>query len=242
MEIPGKPQLFLIHFAGGNEYSFRFMIPYLKNFEVIPLELPGRGNRIKEPLLTDYERAADDIYQQIVSKQSSSPYLIYGHSLGAYLTLTVANKLEKINRAPACIIVSGNPGPGVRENRKRYLFEQDEFIKELRRLGAFPEQLIENKELFSFFEPILRADFELAEKEDVTPAKAINIPIYALMGSTEENTDKIENWKRFTNSGFQSEILEGNHFFIFKHGEYLARIMDQCYKKARMRQKQLTIK
>jgi external thioesterase TEII len=45
-----KPQLFLLHFAGGSCYSFQFMLPYLKDFNVLPIELPGRGRRIKESL------------------------------------------------------------------------------------------------------------------------------------------------------------------------------------------------
>ncbi len=50
-----KTQLFLLHFAGGNYYSFRFMFPQLNEFEIIPVELPGRGKRMKENLLKDFD-------------------------------------------------------------------------------------------------------------------------------------------------------------------------------------------
>lgn len=224
-----KPQLFLLHFAGGNAYSFQFMLPYLKDFEVIQLELPGRGKRIKEKLLSEYQEAAEDMYQQILAKQTSLVYLIYGHSLGAYLTLRVARMLENVGRAPAYILVSGNPGPGIRDSKKRYLFDHNEFVKELRSLGGVPEEIFQNKELFDFFEPILRADFELAERNDMPEETAVSIPLYALMGTKEEDGDKISNWKRFTNSSFQSELLEGDHFFIFKHPQHIATLIKQCY-------------
>ena len=133
-----KPQLFLLHFAGGNCYSFKFLLPYLKDFDVIQLELPGRGNRINEALITEYDQAAADIYRQILSKLTNSAYLIYGHSLGAYLALRVTHMLEKVGQAPVYMLVSGNPGPGIRENRKRYLLEKEEFILELRCLGGIP--------------------------------------------------------------------------------------------------------
>lgn len=224
-----KPQLFFLHFAGGNSYSFQFILPHLIDFEVIQLELPGRGRRVNEKLLNEYQEAAEDVYQQILLKQTSPIFLIYGHSLGAYLTLRVARMLEKVGRAPAYILVSGNPGPGIRENKKRYLFEHKDFVKELRSLGGVPEEVFLNKELFDFFEPILRADFELAEKNDMPEETAVDIPMYALMGTEEEDRDKISNWNRFTNSSFRSELLEGDHFFIFKHPQRIATLIKQCY-------------
>ena len=49
-----KPQLFLLHFAGGNKYSFNFLKKYLESaFELVSIELPGRGDRMSEKLITD---------------------------------------------------------------------------------------------------------------------------------------------------------------------------------------------
>jgi external thioesterase TEII len=226
-----KTQLFLLHFAGGNSYSYQFMLPYLDDFDVIQLELPGRGNRIKETLFTEFDLAAEDIYQQIMARQTSPDYLIYGHSLGSYLALRVTGMLEKAFRPPAYLLVSGNPGPGVRDSKKRYLYGREAFIEELRLLGGVPDELFEHEELFDFFEPILRADFELAEKNNMSEDKPVNSPIYALMGSEEEDVDKLSNWHKFTNSDFQCEVLEGNHFFILNHPQRITHLIKQCYKK-----------
>jgi surfactin synthase thioesterase subunit len=57
-----KAQLFLLHFAGGNIYSFNTITPGLKNLEVIPLELPGRGRRMQKGLLKDFDLAANDFF------------------------------------------------------------------------------------------------------------------------------------------------------------------------------------
>src|SRR5262249_8544650 len=108
-----RPQLFLLHFAGGNCYSFQFIMPLLQRFEIIPLELPGRGRRMKESLLKDFDLAAQDIYHQLTGKLTSASFIIYGHSMGAYLALRVANMLEKAGKFPAFVIVSGNAGPGI---------------------------------------------------------------------------------------------------------------------------------
>jgi external thioesterase TEII len=224
-----KPQLFLLHFAGGNCYSFHFMIPLLKDFQVIPLELPGRGKRINETLLKDFDLAAQDIYNQIINKLTSSNFLIYGHSMGAYLALRVSNMLEKANAFPSYVIVSGNPGPGIKNSKKRYLLGQADFMQALKRLGGIPKEVFENAELLGFFEPILRADFEIAENNELSMEPVVNASIYAMMGSQEEEVEKISNWARYTRSQFNFEILEGDHFFIHKHPLKITHIIKNCY-------------
>jgi len=136
-----RPQLFLIPFAGGSHYSFQFITPFLDEFEVIPLELPGRGKRLGEALLRDFDIAAQDILNQVMVKLKNSTYLIYGHSMGAYLSLRVSGLLERLGRPPAYLIVSGNPGPGALDrmpSKRRYLMKPDEFKAELREIGGMP--------------------------------------------------------------------------------------------------------
>lgn len=229
-----KTQLFLIPFAGGNSYSYNFLIPYLKDYDVVTLELPGRGRRIKESLLTEFDHAAEDIFKQILSKQTSSFFIIYGHSLGTGIGLRVANMLEKINRAPAYLVFTGNPGPGIRENRKLYLYEKLEFIDEIKKLGGLPDELRSNDEFIDFIEPVFRSDFELAERNLLANEPAVNIPIYSIMGDLEKNVTDISNWKRFTTANFHSEVLFGNHFFIYDHPERIANVLQQCIENVRV--------
>lgn len=225
-----KPQLFLLHFAGGNYYSFQFLLPYLTGFEAIPLELPGRGKRMGQPLLKDFDSAADDFFRQIKAKLSSVPFMLYGHSMGSYMALRSSNLLEKEGRPPAALVVSGNAGPGMpgRIKKGRHLMPRDEFKEELRKIGGVPEDFLENDDLFSFFEPILRADFEIAEEHALDEEPPTGAPLFALMGSEEKNVESIGNWSRFTRSSFRSEILSGDHFFIQKHPQRIASILRDC--------------
>lgn len=226
-----KTQLFLLHFAGGNRYSFQFMAPFLKDFEVIALELPGRGMRVNENLLKDFELAAQDIYNQITNRLTSPKFVIYGHSMGAYLALRVSNMLEKIDKSPAYLFVSGNSGPGNSDRKNRFLLENDDFLEEVKKLGGISDEFIENKELLEFFVPILKADFEIAEKNEIEMESAIQAPLHAMMGSEEEKVEEISNWGRFTKSNFSYEILKGDHFFINNHPEKIAHIIKSHYDK-----------
>jgi len=224
-----KPPLFLLHFAGGNRYSFQFLVSHLKNFDIVIPELPGRGRRMEEPLLKDFDQAAADLYRQIIRKLPSRPFMIYGHSMGAYLALRVTNMLERAGTTPSYLFVSGNAGPGVREEKKRYLLEHDEFWLEIRNLGGLPKEFLESEELFEVFEPILKADFEIAERNGLADEPPVSCPLFAMMGDKEEQVELIENWSRFTSLKFQYEVLEGDHFFIHKHAGRISRIIEKAF-------------
>lgn len=232
MYLQEKPQLFLLHFAGGSCYSFEFLREKLDSyFDFIPLELPGRGKRHNEQLLLEKEQTISDYYEQIRSRRNNQPYLIYGHSMGATLGLSVAYKMEQIGDPCNKLIVSGNPGPGVEKlDKQRYLMEDTEFKEILKTLGGIPETVLENEELYSFFSPIIRADFQVLEKDEYSEEGILlNIPIVALMGDDEDKVEQINNWNRFTTNDFSYEILLGNHFFIHNNSMKLSEVIkDSC--------------
>lgn len=222
-------QLFFLHFAGGNCYSFDFLIKEINKItnrvDFIPLELPGRGNRMDELLLFNKREAIDDYLKQIKNKRNGQHFVIYGHSMGATLGLSIVKKMEDAGDPPIQFIATGNPGPGVKyynnkqsSNEKKYLLKDEEFKEELRKLGGVPEVVLTNDELFSFFSKIIRADFQvLEEDEDYEKDVVINTPLNALMGDEENTSNQIDNWSNYTTSSFKGQVLPGNHFFIHKN-------------------------
>jgi len=230
MNIKPKPNLFLLHYAGGNFYSYNFIKPYLNGqFNFIPIELPGRGKRMREKLLFDKDLAVADVLSQILKNMNSNPFLIFGHSMGAYLGFQVVEELEKRNLSPLCFIASGNPGPNIKNDKQRYDLPKDEFISELKILGGTENEILKDDELFEFFEPVIRADFEVVEKEigNVIDSK-ISTPIFACMGDKEKFCDQIQNWRQHTTGSFRSKLFEGNHFFIHNHAQEIAKLIRQC--------------
>ncbi len=225
----------MLHFAGGSSHSFVFLTSKIsQKFEVHTLELPGRGKRFKEQLLTNSQEAIDDYVQQIRAKRNGKPFIIYGHSMGAALGLFVAKKLEDFTDYPEALITTGNPGLGVKDEEeekrgKRHLMNDEDLKKELRRLGGVPEEVLGNEELYDFFSPIIRADFQVAEEGYATENIVIKAPIKTIMGTEEKCSDRLDNWKRFTASYCNCELWEGNHFFINDHPEALVRILEKSF-------------
>ncbi|MEP0264425.1 alpha/beta fold hydrolase [Dokdonia sp.] len=226
-----KIQIFLLHFAGGSCYSFDFLKSGLQNnFECHALELPGRGKRNQEDYLFNKIDAILDYVAQIKRLRNDQPYIIYGHSMGATLGLSVAKKMEEHLDAANILVVSGNPGPGANQKDiQRHALSDPEFKEELRSLGGVPEEVLENEDLYNFFSPIMRADFEILEKNrDSEVGLVINTPIFAIMGDQEETVGEIENWKMYTSRKFDCQIVSGNHFFIHSQVETLTQIINEC--------------
>lgn len=232
-----KVQVFLLHFAGGNCYSYDFLKKKISNehAEVYALELPGRGKRYNEDLILNKDEAIDDYVAQIKKKRNGLPYIIFGHSMGATLGLSVAHRMELEHDPPVKLVVSGEAGPGTEDKNtsplknKWHSLPDDEFKEVLRELGGIPEEVLENPVLFDYFGPIIRADFEVLEKHRGADRHIkINIPLHAVMGNDEDFFEYIDNWKNFTTAQFKSQLLPGNHFFIYDHpGELISILFEQ---------------
>lgn len=223
-----KKQLFLLHFAGGSCYSFEFLRAYLTDFEFIPVELPGRGRRIHEKLLYNFEDASNDLFRQITKMLKTPEFLIYGHSLGALLAINVAKMLEHTGNPPLHIIATGNPGPGIKDYSCVFSLSKEDFKEYLKSMGGLPPEFFQENELFEFFEPIFRADFKLAEDDYLQYIRPVNVPIYVVVGSEEEFVGEIDNWRQYTHASFKGEVLQGNHFFIHNQQQRLAEIIRGC--------------
>lgn len=230
MQDKMKFQLFMLHFSGGSVYSFKLFNDSLQDFFTLePLELPGRGLRFHEDLINDKEAAINDLMYQIKAKRNNLPFIIYGHSLGAELGFLITKELEKTGDHPHYLVVSGNPGPNLRDDEKLYDLPNPLFFEKLKDLGGLSEEILNNSELLEVFEPILRADFEIIEKDiNTIPSEKINTPIYAIMGDEEKKSNQISNWKNYTGNSFDFQVLKGNHFFIYENKEIVCNVLILC--------------
>lgn len=231
-----KPQIFGLHFSGGNGYSLQNLLSKLKNhFEIELLELPGRGKRLDEDLLYTRDEAVADLLQQIRKRRKNVPYLVYGHSMGAELGFIVVREQELANDPPVCFIPTGNAGPNVHKRENLAALPRDEFFSMLKEMGGISDVVFGDEELMDLFEPILRADFELLENaEEMNIGFRIDTPVHAMMGSREKYVESIENWKNYTAGEFDCTVLKGNHFFINDHADTITQVIRDSFHKYRI--------
>jgi len=90
-----EKKIFLIPNAGGSHTLFYGLKKYINNdVEVIILELPGRGKRIREQFLKNFDEAISDLYNIIcLNLTNNSKYSIFGYSMGCILAYEISKKI-----------------------------------------------------------------------------------------------------------------------------------------------------
>ena len=225
-------QLLCLPFAGGNKYSYREYVEKAPSFlKLTTLEYAGRGSRMREPLVTDIDVFVDDLYRQVVPLINDQPYAIYGHSLGGLMTYLLTLKLLDNNHQPPIhLFITGTTGPGAisRTEKKRHLLEKKEFIEEVRALDGMPEEILTSDELLEYFEPILRADFQVSETYIYEDRPPLDIPITVITGTEEDmELPDIQLWQNETTHAVDFKRMPGKHFFIFQHAFKIIEIISK---------------
>lgn len=223
------PTIWCFPFAGASYYSYRPLFKGIEQSHTVKyLELPGRGNRMNEQLLFTYQEVLDDIFAQ-VKEEAREPFILYGHSMGAQLAFDTAQLLiSHLRLKPLKLIVSGRGAPSVVKMKRRHDLPKPEFTQALKNLGGIPREILNDAEFFSFFEPILRADFQAIESYSYVQKEPLDIPILALLGDEEETTvDEANAWGEATSAQFGLKVFKGGHFFILEHTESVSKLITE---------------
>lgn len=225
----GAGPIFLFPFAGASRGCYAPLLPPAGSPErrrFLPIGLPGRGERMREPSPRDLEALAADAFRQIAPDLTSDA-IFFGHSMGALLALLVARSARNSGLAlPRALIVSGMSGPSRSSGRKRHLLPHDELRRELRRLGGSPDEILDDEELFAFFEPTVRGDLTAVETHSYRPEPPLPVPLTVILGTEDDVTaEGGDAWQIETTHPLRRADFPGGHFFIFDHADALRRLI-----------------
>lgn len=186
---------------------------------LVPLRLPGRDDRFREAPYQSLAELADDAAEAIASLLPR-PFLLVGHSMGAYVAWEVARRLEE-SQGPLphrCVVAAcGAPRPRDPATNISHLPDQD-FVEEvIRRYEGIPEGVRNEPELLALVVPPLRADLRMIEQYACPPVVPIDTPIVALGGEQDPSVapQRLEEWRNWTSGGFSARWFEGGHFFLY---------------------------
>ena len=227
-----KTKLFCIPHAGGSAAVYGRWKKYLdSSIELIPVELSGRGRRMRERLYGSLKEAIDDVAEFIEDNIDEKEYMIYGHSMGCAIAYEVCCiLLEKGYKMPINLFLSGRECPFIKDNKEKvYNLNDEDFAKAVIELGGTPKEIFENNELKELFVPILRSDyknietFEPMNKETVLP---VNMTV--LNGKEDNITEEEkEGWRKLTSKDFRRYDFEGDHFFLHETPEKVVKIINE---------------
>jgi surfactin synthase thioesterase subunit len=195
--------------------------------EVVPIQLPGRENRLRERPVSNVR----DLSREIVSAALpylDCPFAFFGHSMGALVAFECARELRRRGlAAPRRLFVSAKRAPHL---------ARDKVL-----LGGLPDDALicalqerygldvsgEMRPLIELMLPTIRADIMAVDDYVYTPEAPFDFPIVAFGGERDRCVlrDDLAQWRTHATTDFALHMLPGAHFFLRTAQEQLVEIL-----------------
>lgn len=204
--------------AGSSAMLYRKWNKYIdKKIELCPIELPGRGVRLHQALLTEFDEILKRIYDEITKNINiEEDIIIYGQSMGALLAYELCYLLYSNGHRIRHLFVGACRPPQLQsENKKISAFDDKQFIEAITSFGGMDSSIIKNQEVYDIYFPILRADFKAFDSYVYRDKEILGIDISVFYGTQDVIvSDKDMNlWRELTVGKFSLIPVRGNHFF-----------------------------
>lgn len=211
-------RLFCLPFAGGGATMYRRWAEGLPaSIEVVPIQPPGRENRLGETPFERLEPLVDAIVSAIAPRLDR-PYALFGHSLGGLVAFELSRRLLALGYpAPAHLFVSAFRAPGTPSAfAPMHALSDAAFVSALRDLGGTPDAVLDHAGLMAIFLPVLRADLAVVETHGHQDGPPLPCPITAFTGTHDPRATEaaMAGWRGHTAAGFQQRLVPGGHFFL----------------------------
>ena len=180
------------------------------------MQLPGREQRLREPLFTQLNPLIDTLVEALLP-YLDLPFAFFGHSLGAIICFELARQLRRQKYlTPLHLFVSGRRAPQIPDLQPIHQLPKALFIEQLRRYNGTPEAVLQNNELMELLLPILRADLAINETYRYQSEAPLDCSLSAFGGLQDRKVScyELELWREHTNSSFSLDMFSGDHFFL----------------------------
>lgn len=213
-----RVRLLCFPYAGGGASAFARWAQHLPpTVEVCAVQLPGRENRLREPLCTQLAPLVSTL-GDVLAPLLERPFALFGYSMGAIVAFELARLLRRQGKPlPVHLFAAARIAPQVRDPAPPiHTLEHGAFIQKLRDLNGTPEVVFQDQELQRLIIPILRADFAVNEAYTYTPEPPLDIPLSALGGTHDPKVsqESLAQWDTQTTRDFRLRMFPGDHFFI----------------------------
>jgi len=223
-------KLFCFPFAGASSAVFLQYKQYFDGITLIPIDPPGRGKRIAEPLCKTIKEMVYDLKNQLLSLvEQGEDYAVFGHSMGSLLIFELLHELMDTGfHLPVHVFMSGKNPPHIPIKNTIRQLSDDEFVKKIVAIGGMEAQFFENPVLAKLFIPILRADFGVLEEYDYQEKKQllpIDITFFFCTDDKAINSKYVKQWSDYITGSFRMFHFKGGHFFIHEKAKEISRII-----------------
>jgi surfactin synthase thioesterase subunit len=188
---------------------------------LIPLELPGRGTRLHEKPLEDFDTLVQTLLDDYQGDMQQ-PFAFFGHSMGALLAYGMGQALLAKKRIsteillPEIMLLSACPSPD-KFDTKRFpdTHNRDALITNLRQQGGTAEALFDSAELLEMTLNILAADYRLLQGFDYKQKPPLPLFMQILSGKSDDiRIEHLLSWQHHSSKALIFHEFNGGHFYI----------------------------
>ncbi len=210
--------LICLPFAGGGASLFRQWGQWAPDYiEVHAPRLPGREGLLNTPAIGDMEEMITWLEAETADLCKGS-FALFGHSMGAAISYAFALERQKKGLSqPEHLFLSGCKPLPLMTPDPLHLMPPERMQAFMRDYDPGRDPFGDYPELWSIFEPTLRADFRLIETY-VPPQhdRVVHCSITALSAERDiiAPPAHMSAWKSRTSCAFSHVTLPGEHLFL----------------------------
>lgn len=208
-------RLICLSFAGGGTVGFRpwaRQVP--RDVELRSVCYPGREFRYGDEITGGWQGLVADCADAIAG-DTRTPYVLYGHSMGALVAYEAARLLEAAGTGPESLVLSGHIAPQnwTGSRTKALATASDAELSDwLEASGGAPESVLCDPDLLDMAVELLRMDLQAYSGYHHDARPRLRAGIHLMVGEREV-TQLHEGWSEVTDGPFSMEVLPGGHFF-----------------------------
>ncbi|MFI9589336.1 thioesterase II family protein [Nonomuraea sp. NPDC052265] len=217
--------------VGAGAVTFRSWTDHLPaDVELCAVRLPGRENRMAEPLIDD----ADPLFaamEPALAPLLDRPFVLVGHCSGSVLAYEFARRLGSSGGpVPRLLVLSSTEAPAQRRiDDPLHLLPSDALRARVIQFGGMPQAVVDDPDLMRLFERVLRADYRLVERLVYSPGPPLETPIAVIGGRHDDHVScaAMAAWCQETSKDFTLHVLEAGHYLVHEAGELVGRLARQ---------------
>ncbi|GAA2975200.1 hypothetical protein GCM10010446_69250 [Streptomyces enissocaesilis] len=181
------------------------------------MQLPGRENRVAEPMPDTMEELADRAVRAL-APMLRPPYVLFGHSFGGLLAYAVTRRLYELGHPlPRTLLISGARPPHVTAEDSYHTLPHDELLSHVRATNGIAEPLLKHEEFVRRLLEVLRRDLRIAAEYRPAPGAVLPCPIQIFAADDDPVVPPavMEGWREYAGGEFGMERGPGDHYAVY---------------------------
>jgi surfactin synthase thioesterase subunit len=213
--------LVCFHHAGGGSASFhslrRALADVGADVALWVATLPGRESRRAEPRHVDADSCVHALADEL-EEQLTRPHVLLGHSMGALLAYSLAQKrISRGLRPPEAVIVASCRAPHQPASAENLQSMDDyQLAVRLARYGGLPAEILDRPDWLALLMPIVRDDLRIFQSFLPSDEPPLPCPLHIFGGCDDSMAppDALTAWQTHSLRPRPVRLYHGGHFLF----------------------------